>query len=1284
MTTNPDKVQLPFATSHAFIVGIDDYQHVSPLHTAVNDARAIAHKLADLHGYTVHPPLLNATHQDLFKLLTEQIPRLVQADDRILFYFAGHGIALDSEEGPNGYLVATNTQPGQEQTLIAMNDLHDALTTLPCRHGLLILDCCFSGAFKWSSGFRDVIFDLPKVIYEERFWRYCKDPAWQVITSAAHDQKAVDILTNQSLGLREEGNSDHTPFASSLLRALDGDGDVVPQGEGDGVITATELYSYLRDAVEKQTTEHARRQSPSIFNLKRHDKGEFIFLNPRHRFNLPPTPDRNPFMGLASYNEADASLFFGRDRVVTALLDKVKAQPLTVVSGASGTGKSSVIKAGVLPILRKEGRTILPIIRPGKEPMTTLATELPDSEQQLAQGAPVLVIDQYEELITQCIHPEERVQFEQQIAQWLQTYPDLTILLSIRSDFEPQFESEALAPWWQPGRYVVPAFSLDEVREVITRPAAQAVLFYEPAELIEQLSEEVSQAPGALPLLSFTLSELYHAYLKSGREDRALTEADYQQLGGVVGALRTRADAEYEACSPAEKSSMRKLMLRMVSLEGGELAGKRVYAEELAFSDAAETTHLQNIADRLVEARLLLKGTDGQGRTYVEPAHDALVRAWACLWEWIKAVGEEKIALQYKLSQAVNDYHELLAADKGKARRLLWNNNPRLDLLQAELTGKEHGLNAREEAFVRTSVKRRTARRRTNWGIAIAVMVGLASLALLANSARVTADQQRARAEEQQLRAEEQQRKAEEQALNATLKSILAETRYYEEQDPLRALRLAELGYQTTQKYQLATADFEQALIRIAYDIKPFTLDGQTRFTEDRTTKTGVALEHTLQVNREEESVVELNQDGEPVFTYRGGALSGTYFPGGGVGGQSNPFSLLGDVYFTDNGKFVIAEVGPEGGEVDGNGYALFRHQGEQIASIYARHYADPFRGIPFLTDQGGNTLVVFEENHEITHYRVSDSGVAELSKIDGFGQQTSALALSPSGYSLAIGSDVGQVKVFAFNYNMYPVSRLTFAFQAHQNESIREISFCMEGKVLKTVTDRGTRYWPLAAGITFGGKYYPEGESITDPLTNATIQFSRDGLEKDPRGRYNLNNKGLYAPNGEVLIWLNLPDHDNDRFIGYISDDGRYMSANGTVYPLEADLILSRINEYQAFGPLEEIDLDYDIPELSRPSQAENTSAADVDVATESPPTDGPETAPPAAVTEQRFGVLIGDKVRLRASPVDGEEITQLNIDTRVEVLRASPAQSDGYVWYEIAHNGQQGWMRSDFIRLE
>ncbi|MEM7103729.1 MAG: caspase family protein [Bacteroidota bacterium] len=728
-------VELPFAKSHAFIVGINNYENISSLSTAVNDARELAKRLKIDHGYHVHPPLLNATKADLVKWMDHDVPNAIGADDRVIFYFAGHGIALDSEEGPNGYIVPADADPSSVDSLISMADFHKMVDGLECKHGLLILDCCFAGAFKWSTGTRDVMFDLPGVIYEERFWRYVKDAAWQVITSSAYDQKAADVLSERTLGKREleiEGN--HSPFALALFEALDGKADVIPDGdEHDGVITGTELYMYLRDRVEDGALEDSKRQTPSFFNLPKHGKGEFIFFHPNHRLNLPPAPDRNPFMGLSSYNENDASLFFGRERVVTALVEMVPSNQLLVVSGASGTGKSSVIKAGLLPNLRENGWQILPIIRPGKEPLNSLRVELPDFDFRIAENKQsVLVIDQYEELITQCLDPEEGKAFEKQIVNWIEENPGLRVILSVRSDFEPQFENSLLVPWWNSGRYIVPAFTLEEYREVIVKPASQEVLFYEPDHLIDLLVEEVSQAPGALPLLSFTLSEIYEAYLKSGRSDRALIESDYEKLGGVIGALRTRADETYNSFDDQHQNSMRKLMLRMVSMGGGELAGKRVYADELEFSDPDETKRLEEVARDLVASRLILSGKDGEGKVFIEPAHDALVRAWARLWEWIKATGEEKLGLHNKLTLAVNDYHDLVKVQPKKANNLLWNNNPRLDILNAELQHKDHGLNAKEEVFVKSSVNRRYARKRNAWAIAVAVMVGLAGLAIFA------------------------------------------------------------------------------------------------------------------------------------------------------------------------------------------------------------------------------------------------------------------------------------------------------------------------------------------------------------------------------------------------------------------------------------------------------------------------------------------------------------------------------------------------------------------------
>ncbi|MBK6392600.1 MAG: caspase family protein [Saprospiraceae bacterium] len=230
---------------------------MSPLATAVNDARKIAQVLGEKHQFKVYPPVLDPTRSTLHTLLHETMPGLVGSDDRVVFYFAGHGIASDGDDGPAGYLAPADADPAELKTFIAMTELREALNSLPCRHLLIILDCCFSGAFKWTSGTRSIGSLIPKQIYKERFDRFIHDPAWQVITSAAYDQKALDIVQDRPTGDRglvaSESGEAHSPFALALFEALAGDADARTGRESDGLITATELYSYVRDQVEPAT-----------------------------------------------------------------------------------------------------------------------------------------------------------------------------------------------------------------------------------------------------------------------------------------------------------------------------------------------------------------------------------------------------------------------------------------------------------------------------------------------------------------------------------------------------------------------------------------------------------------------------------------------------------------------------------------------------------------------------------------------------------------------------------------------------------------------------------------------------------------------------------------------------------------------------------------------------------------------------------------------------------------------------------------------------------------------
>src|ERR1700678_175133 len=218
-----------FRKSHAVVIGIDEYgQGIPSLRTAVNDAARIAKVLEKDYGYAVRVLTENASLANLRAIFVETWPRGVEDGHRLLVYFAGHGIALDGDDGPAGYLVPQDASRQDKSSFLPMTDLNRWLDRLSCRHLLLVLDCCFAGAYRWSR--RRALGAIPDVIHRERFDRYIKDPAWQVITSAAYDQKAMDVLAGEILGSRgaDHGTDGHSPFAMAFLRALEkGEADLI-------------------------------------------------------------------------------------------------------------------------------------------------------------------------------------------------------------------------------------------------------------------------------------------------------------------------------------------------------------------------------------------------------------------------------------------------------------------------------------------------------------------------------------------------------------------------------------------------------------------------------------------------------------------------------------------------------------------------------------------------------------------------------------------------------------------------------------------------------------------------------------------------------------------------------------------------------------------------------------------------------------------------------------------------------------------------------------------------
>ncbi|KAA2242683.1 hypothetical protein F0L74_09140 [Chitinophaga agrisoli] len=775
-----------FKNSKAYLVAISRYAspHINNLSSPAKDVAALKNVLEEQHGFTIGPvdhckdgkvfaisnPLLDCSGHTLLKFLSGI---KAEHEDRLLFYFAGHGIAIDSNDRPEGFLLASNARAGQEKTFVKMNDIMSILGKLPCKHLLVILDCCYAGAFRWSERTRGLgTAAIPKTIYYERFEQYTKHNAWQVLTSSAHDQMAIDTLR---LGKREsDGETDElSPFAQKLVNALksgeaDYSSEAIPK---DGIITVAELCLYLENSVFQQLysagISREKRQAPMLFPLEKHDKGQFVFLNPKlqeeNRIRLLHKTGRNPYKGLDAYAPGDNGLFYGRKRVIEdgwsvdstyypSLRKIITAHRIVVVTGPSGIGKSSLIRAGLLPLYKALGFDSWHEIRPGKKPYSTHAAFLVECGNDPQRR--IILVDQYEELITECNNEKERNDFEQALAM----LPDRhTVIVSIRSDFEAHFKEGFIAPVANRNgyhRFVVPPFARQELKEIVTQPAAQEVLEFKPLQaqdekrssedFINRIVDEAHQQPGSLPLLSMALAELY-----AKKEGVNLLEAVYNQFSGISNIIERKATEAYETYqgNPRKQQLFRFLIYRMISLDGGEIAKRKIFTRyytdqgnnetlnDLLFSDPDATATIQEIKIHLEKERLLNSGTDEKGNEYTEPAHDALLRSWPMLLNWLNEDPENtgrteknNLLLHEAIKDTAIEYYK--ETDPKRKNKYLWKTDPRLSLARRpEITAR---LNQIEHAFIEASYKAKVRGARRNIAIITAAFLVIGAVAVIA------------------------------------------------------------------------------------------------------------------------------------------------------------------------------------------------------------------------------------------------------------------------------------------------------------------------------------------------------------------------------------------------------------------------------------------------------------------------------------------------------------------------------------------------------------------------
>jgi WD40 repeat protein/DNA-binding SARP family transcriptional activator len=384
-----------------------------------------------------------------------------------------------------------------------------------------------------------------------------------------------------------------------------------------------------------------------------------------------------PYKGLARFEPADRELFFGRERLVAELVTHLVGPGLLGVVGPSGGGKSSLVRAGLLPALA-DG--VLPgsaewtrvLMRPGEHPLGELTRAaqragsqgtgatgaggeggdavdrpiraLTDGDTGDGRGRLVLVVDQFEEVFTSCRDERERAAFLAALATAARAADGYArIVLVVRADYYGHCSADrTLAELLAADHVLVGPMSAEELRRAIVRPAERAGLQLE-AGLAEQLLADVAGEPGGLPLLSTALLECWQH-----RQGRTLTLAGYAETGGVRGAVARLAERAFGRLDPGQQAAARRLLLRLAGPgEGDAVVGRRVPLAEL---DLEHDPDMGAALAALIEARLLTTA-----EASVEVAHEALLRQWPRLRGWLEEDAHGRV-LHRHLIRAAQDW----------------------------------------------------------------------------------------------------------------------------------------------------------------------------------------------------------------------------------------------------------------------------------------------------------------------------------------------------------------------------------------------------------------------------------------------------------------------------------------------------------------------------------------------------------------------------------------------------------------------------------------------------
>jgi|GEM_PF-5943766 len=393
---------------------------------------------------------------------------------------------------------------------------------------------------------------------------------------------------------------------------------------------------------------------------------------------------QNPYKGLEAFEEEDAARFFGRDEVIQELFDtyqNLSKSPMRLMAilGPSGSGKSSIARAGFIPKIRPDSSIIL--FRPGDHPLETLNKKLSETPEAAKS---VIIADQFEEIYSMCEDKQERTEFVRKLLEYAASdkHRHISVIIVFRADFLGHAQSHPeLSHAIAKNTIIVPAMSRDNLRSAIADPARRAGYVFD-IKIVDELISQTDGHDGALPLLEFALSAIWQGMEKGVRPEKTLKD-----INGVGGALAKKAQELYNSLKDdQDKRIAKRIFLSLRNFGEGSAfdARRRILLSEIIGKDDYEHVIriLKNFSSPAARIITLSSGSDKNNlsedkkkETTVEITHEALFEHWNLLKKWIDIHGEDTL-FHRRLSEAAKNWEA-----NGKAEGLLWR-SPDLDRLQ--------------------------------------------------------------------------------------------------------------------------------------------------------------------------------------------------------------------------------------------------------------------------------------------------------------------------------------------------------------------------------------------------------------------------------------------------------------------------------------------------------------------------------------------------------------------------------------------------------------------------